>query len=358
MAQPITNLSVGDKIKYGTYQVEGSTVDPVIRMIIGFNHYKDELNPDIPDHVTVIPWKIQDLRGFDAKEPNNSDGNRKTNGNNRYKDSNIRQWLNKSGKPWFEKTHTADEPPTDSGMSQPTGYDDIEGYLSFLTEEELNALVPTNIRVAKNTVTDSGGSEVVQDLFFLPSTTELGLANENSIVEGKLLPLFSDDASRKAYLTQQCFDNTKSGGKPSTINDAWYYWLRTPYASYSSFVCNVNPDGSRGSGGAYDGRFGVRPLCNLKSDILVSDVPDSDGAYTIIWATPHVITLDKPITINAGEQLIKLHLEAKQAGTQLQLKEIDGEKYIYTGDGLDTNAADIEVDGEDATLDKIAYTIS
>ena len=90
MAQPISNLKVGDKVKFTRYGLEGSPIEEVIRLVAGHNHYKDDLNPGIVDHVTLIPWKIQDLRGFDAKEPNNSDNNRKTNGNNRYKDSNIR----------------------------------------------------------------------------------------------------------------------------------------------------------------------------------------------------------------------------------------------------------------------------
>ena len=87
MAQPISNLPVGAKVKFNRYSLEGSTMEEVIRLVAGHNHYRDDLNPDIVDHVTLIPWKIQDLRGFDAKEPNNSDSSRKTNGNNRYKDS-------------------------------------------------------------------------------------------------------------------------------------------------------------------------------------------------------------------------------------------------------------------------------
>lgn len=34
---------------------------------------------------------------------------------------------------------------------------------------------------------------------------------------------------------------------------------------------------------AYYGSLGVRPLCNLKSSILVSDSPNSDGNYTVIY---------------------------------------------------------------------------
>lgn len=352
MVQSISNLAIGSKLKFGTYIVEDSSTEPIIWQILAKNHQGYPSNS-----VTLLTDRIIDLRGFDAKEPSNSNSDRQNYGNNRYKYSNIRQWLNKSGYPWYESQHSADAPPTDSGMSQPTGYDDEPGFLSNFTEDELGAILDTTLIVALNTVTDGGGSETVIDKVFLLSETEVGLGNENGIIEGSPFSIFTDDASRVSYLTQQAFSNTKSNSKPSTVNDAWYWWLRTPNAGLANYVCYVHSAGSSNGIYAYFGYFGVRPALNLKSDILVSDVPDSDGAYTIIWATPHVITLDKPITINAGEQLIKLHLEAKQAGAQLQLKEIDGEKYIYTGDDLDTNAADIEVDGEDTILDKIAYTI-
>ena len=56
---------------------------------------------------------------------------------------------------------------------------------------------------------------------------------------------------------------------------------------------------------AYNGDYGVRPLCNLSSGILVSDSPDSDGAYTIIWnrapSKPSSITV--PSSVRGGESL-------------------------------------------------------
>ena len=58
-------------------------------------------------------------------------------------------------------------------------------------------------------------------------------------------------------------------------------------------------------GYAYGGDGGVRPLCNLSSGILVSDSPDSDGAYTIIWnrapSKPSSITV--PSSVRGGESL-------------------------------------------------------
>lgn len=59
------------------------------------------------------------------------------------------------------------------------------------------------------------------------------------------------------------------------INNWW--WTLTPYsclASNSCYVRIVDYGGSLNWDSAYDGNGGVRPLCNLKSEILVSTIED------------------------------------------------------------------------------------
>ena len=54
--------------------------------------------------------------------------------------------------------------------------------------------------------------------------------------------------------------------------DAWW-WTLTPWTcdpSHSYYVRHVGTSGALNFGSAYGGGGGVRPLCNLKSDILVS----------------------------------------------------------------------------------------
>ena len=353
MAKSITSLSVGDKIKFGKYQVETETPQEIIWKIADKNH-----NGYPIDSITLLTEKIIDLRGFDAKEPNNSNNDRQNYGNNRYKDSNIRQWLNKSGSNWFVKSHSADETPNDVGMAQPTGYDDKSGFLSCFTAEELSKILDTTLTVAKNTVTDGGGSETVTDKVFLLSTTETGLANENSIAEGSKLALFSDDASRIAYLTQQAFSNTLSGSKPSTIGDGWYYWLRTSFSSSSYRARDVCSDGTLGYRSVYDGNYGVRPALNLKSGILVSDTTDSDGCYTVDWSRKYSIMLDKPITATTIDKLMKYRINPKLNNVDMIIKEMDAEKIIYESKELNTDKVDLSIEGKDTKIDKIAYVIS
>ena len=349
MAQPISNLPIGSKVKFGRYNVESEAAQDIIWQIADKNH------TGYPDNsITLITEKIIDIRGFDAKEPSNSDSNRQKYGNNRYRDSNIRQFLNKAGYPWYVATHGADEPPTEEGTNNyGTGYDDKPGFLSDFTEEELTSILDTTLTVALNTVTDGSGTETVVNKIFLASVTEVGLENEPGGAEGSLLPIFSDDASRIGIVTKQVEDYSNYD-----ITGARYWWLRSPSSSGSGGVRLVSTSGALGSGFAYGGGFGVRPLCNLKSDILVSDDPDVDEAYTIIFAIPHIITLDKPITVNAGEKLERVKFNPKTNGNPMNLKYTDTEKLVYETENLNTDVVDLEITGKDGKIDKIAYTIS
>ena len=297
MAQSITNLNIGDKIKFGTYKVENSSVESIIWCIIDKNHTGYPANS-----ITLLTDKIIDLRGFDAKEPNNADSNRQNYGNNRYRTSNLRQWLNSDGaaSSWWvaqnltdgtANTNNKDATPNDVGMSQPTGYDDIPGFLNNFTTNELSKILDTTLTVAKNTITDGGGSETVVDKVFLLSTTEVGLGNENDIAEGTPFTIFNSDASRISYATAQCIANTLSSSKPADDSAGWYWWLRTPDAGSSDYARSVYADGTSGSRPACYGHDGVRPALNLASDILVSDTVDADGAYTIEWNQQPVVTI-------------------------------------------------------------------
>lgn len=78
----------------------------------------------------------------------------------------------------------------------------------------------------------------------------------------------------------------------------------TPKSSGTSFARCVSSDGGLYYNHAYDGYGGVRPALNLSSDILVSDAPDSEGYYTIIWnnapTTPPSITVPEDVRSGKG----------------------------------------------------------
>ena len=122
---------------------------------------------------------------------------------------------------------------------------------------------------------------------------------------GSKLALFTDDASRQAKPTAEAVSKSEYTSTSLNANSPWYYWLCDAYASGSCRVRNVGSSGAMGWHYAYSGHGGVRPLCNLLSSILVSDSPDSDGAYTIIWnrapSTPPSLTV--PTTVRGGQSL-------------------------------------------------------
>lgn len=191
--------------------------------------------------MTLMPHNCLESLMFDNKEPNNSDNGRKSYGNNRYSYSNIRQWLNSSGEAgnWWTAQHDVDAAPD---------YADTKaGFMSYFDNDFLSVIGKTTIRTAKNTTIDGGGYEDLSDeYFYLPSTTEVGLTNENSIAEGAPFPYFDSNAKRVKYYN----GSTK------------YWWLRTPSASSSNYVRRVNTGGTLNYIFA-NSAYGIAPACNI-----------------------------------------------------------------------------------------------
>jgi hypothetical protein len=235
--------------------------------------------------VTLITEKIIQLMAFDAKEPSNSNSNRQSYGNNRYSYANILQWLNSNATAgnWYSAQHSADQSPSSTSYVSYHPYSSWAGFLAMLDPKFVAELLDTTQTVVKNTVTDGGSYETVTSKMFFASTTEVGLANENSIAEGTLLALFSNDASRVAYPSAECVSNSSYTNSSFATSKGWYWWLRTPNSSFANGVRFVNSYGTLDSISACYGYYGVRPLCNLKSSILVSDTTNSDGNYEIIY---------------------------------------------------------------------------
>ena len=240
--------------------------------------------------VTLITDKVISLKSFDGQERDNADNDRSWSGNNRYRTSNIRQWLNsQANPPWFvaqnltdgaANTNNQDAPPSTVNVSF-NAYDNEKGFMANFSASFRNAVLPTTLHVARNTVTDNGGFETVTDHVFLASNTEVRLPNENSIAEGVPLPIFTDDMQRRAAPTPQVVINDESG---SVTTDTAFcnWWLRTPNAANSFQPRLVHTSGALFFASARANNIGIRPLCNLKSDILVSDEPDADGAFVLM----------------------------------------------------------------------------
>lgn len=296
MAKALNSLAVGALVKDTGTLYNGK---PIVWKIADKGH------SGFPSGaVTLITEKIISLKAFDAIESGNSDGNRRSYGNNRWIYSNIRQWLNSAAAAgaWYAAQHSADAAPTNANVwSNYNEYDGEAGFLAGFSANFRAALLSTSRTVGKASV-DGGGTETCTDKVFLATCTEVGLTGD--VTAGSKLALFSDDASRLAYPTAECVSKSEYTSTSLATSKAWYWWLADAYASYSYGVRSVNSSGALNYH-AYDGSGGVRPLCNLSSSILVSDTADSDGAYTIIWnqapTVPGSITV--PADVRGGNNL-------------------------------------------------------
>lgn len=359
MSQALSNLAVGSKVKFGKYQVNTEKAQPIIWTIVAKNHVSTPAYPS--NSVTLHAAEILDLRCFDAEEPSNSNSDRQKYGNNRYSVSNLDQWLNKNAatNAWYTAAHATDHSPdTTAGTGgYGTQYAARPGFLNGFTDDEKAAILSTTIRVVKPSI-DGGSYEDVVRKVFLPSTTEVGLSNENSIAEGAAWGYYTSNTARIGYVTQQCFSNTPSSSKPSSKTTAWYWWLRTPRCLGANSARGVNSAGSLYNYNAYNGSNGVRPALNLSSSQLVSDTTDSDGCYTVVFAgtitPPAPATITVPSAITAGDSIAVSWGAVSGADSYTLERSANGGDFTQIYSGIATSYADTAL----ATWSKVQYRVA
>lgn len=258
------------------------------------------------DRVGLVTERIISLKCFDAKEPSNSNRDRRNYGNNRAAVANLLQWLNSAAGAgqWYSAQHSADAPPNNANVwSNYNEYEAEAGFLNGFEQDFRDALLNDTITVAKSS-TDGGGSEQITRKVRLLTRTEVFGDTENGTAEGTQWPIFTDNNSRLAYPTAEAV--SKSEYKTSSLSSSqpWWWWLLTPYAGYADSVRRVTSDGRLGNYYAWDGNGGVRPALFLAPDTLVSDTTDTDGAYILQWnqppTTPSSISHGTP---RAGQKL-------------------------------------------------------
>ena len=101
----------------------------------------------------------------------------------------------------------------------------------------------------------AGAPEEMFEYFNIDLTADDGLKN------------YGGDRVRIGLIT--CEEYRLLRGNIPALPDRWW-WTATPDSPINSFVRGVYSGGSLGGSLAYGGGLGVRPLCNLKSEILVS----------------------------------------------------------------------------------------
>lgn len=237
--QLLSSLASGTKVKLGKWnnndlqwKIARDTSDQSIRLVLE------------PTSVSLL-GNMQ----YDAPEPSNSDGNRKSYGNNRYIYSNIHQWLNTTkATGWYVAQHSADATPA---------YSSSPGFLNGWSENHIAVLDRATLTTSRANI-DGGGTETFVARVALISTTELGL---QSATGGGRLDIFNSNGDRSTGSV---------------------YWTRTPNSKNNHVEHQVNAVGSlNGIGNFVCDPYGIRPLCSPKSTTYVSLQPDDDGCYTI-----------------------------------------------------------------------------
>lgn len=281
MAQLLRNLPNGAKVIVPGGDYYGK---PVVFEKLAYNHYGNNTT-------TLLTERIISIKAFSAKEPRNTDSNRRTNGNNNWEVSNIRQWLNSDGASWYSSTHQYSEPPTAANLWEGHNpYNTEKGFLANFPADFVQAIVPLETQYAKASV-DGGGLGKTTDKVRLLSRAEVGLGAEGSVTDGKAFPKFTNDSSRIAKPTAEAVTNSSYKTSGLNANAGWYYWLRTANADYSLNVRIVDTGGTLNNGYAYNGDCGLRPALDLSANMLVTDSPNAQGQYEIVLNQPPTITL-------------------------------------------------------------------
>lgn len=253
--QAIKNVPVGSLIRDYSSAYGGT---PILWRVASINH------PGYPDNSVTLVMETALITGheFDCKEPSSADTYQKSYGNNRYSQSNIRQWLNSSvpAGGWYTAQSATDD-------NTNCTYKAEAGFTSNLSAAFLSAVLPTTIQCQV-----PGGTtfETVTDKFFLPSTAEMGYAAINGETTLDLYTSAVAGANLNIYRTSY----TVSGS-------AGYAWTRSPYSPSSNKYMMCIYQGVGGTSGDYANasKYHSRPLTNITGDALVSAIPNENGEY-------------------------------------------------------------------------------
>ena len=319
----LSDLPVGALVKDTNTKYNNATI---IWQVLEHGHTDDGAT-----NTTLCSRDIITLKCFDAKEPNNSDSNRKNYGNNRYLHSNILQWLNSTGaaNAWYTAQHNADQKPDSSNVWANSGtpinpYDTEVGFLTNFSAELRNALQTVTKVTAKNKATDGGDYESVSSKIFLLSNTEVGLSNENNVAEGTIYEYYSG-ANNTNDRRKKNLANDAAKGNYSSASSPWDWWLRTPSSGNSYYARIVYLGGTLHSTYAFNGLYGVAPAYAISSNTNVSSTTDADGAYTIVWNTLPTITTDTTSLGNKYEPFsINYTIDDNESDTVTYQIKMDG----------------------------------
>lgn len=264
----LKDLPVGTAIKSPQMKYN----DSIIRFLVGHQE---------SDRTKLVTERLITLKAVDAKEPENEHGMRQASGNNRYSLSNIDQWLNShaSANQWYTPKHSADTPPTDAYLLEGSNaYHSEAGFLANFDPAARNAILESDVALRKAAY-DGGDLETVRRKIYLLSFANT-MYPENG--EGEKWDLFATDLYCSAYPTPEAVAKSDIGLNPDEPQ-SWVLRTAMEY-EYPHKMYGFNAYGECAATiSAFDGHHGIRPALELSASTIVSDTPDTDGAYIIQW---------------------------------------------------------------------------
>ncbi len=271
-AIPLSDLPIGARVvdpswewefrlgpNYSNEDWEGNPtipgeVKPVTWIVVAKNHY-DGLQP----HVTLLAEELIGLYVFDNS----------TNRGHEYDQYGYNHWgdcgtanATRGLRPWLNST----------------GIHEGGGFYRTFSESFKRAVLSTTV---PNREWEKGNAYTTGDMVFIPSTTELGDSDHYWTYRiGETYPYFIrvDDETRTAMMLGDGWRELVEKAAPGYLekggvkSNTWVYWMRSPDSDYGDSVRSVGTDGGFDYyyAGSSDG--GVRPVLNLKSEILVSEI--------------------------------------------------------------------------------------
>lgn len=134
----------------------------------------------------------------------------------------------------------------------------LPGWLHGLDPEFRSCLAKVWKRTAKS-ISDGYGYEDTQELVWVPSMTEVGFGNNNSVVETSPKGSGGDPNWTGAY---PLYDGASNADRIKYLsNTARYWFLRSPVPSYAYSVLGVSTGGSLSNDGAVGAGGAVAGLC-------------------------------------------------------------------------------------------------
>lgn len=263
----LNDLALGSRVGLGSYVSTSGTAQKLLW----------EVAHKTADKITLVLFQMPDILAFDAIEANHTDVNARQYGNNSYRLSNIRHYLNrKTG--GYVSQHQYDAPPTSANTG--TGgraYDTIPGFLQNFADEEIALILDTNITLTEpSTPSSTTGSTVqITDKVFLLSKAEL-----------------SNTTGFDYYKTLGTSYPAKSKTSELGLTAPSAYWTRDFNTTYGKYIDTVFASGGGSSYSYPYNGLGIVCAVNVSPSNPVNYVSTGYGYYEMTYTVNYAPTIN------------------------------------------------------------------